>query len=173
MDRRDFVRTGAVGLLGGWLGLRGEAKADVATRKEHTISERDEDWGGTPVHVIEMTLPFNEPTIFFTRDNRRILVPRQNEAEMRFRKPSPELVGSGNIDGSSIQKLLEQRIALMKPLVANLNHGHKETGHELDGSVLLLIAHCPRGTDYGVVMGAKGLTVESMLMTAPAKILFG
>lgn len=162
MDRRDFLKSagkaGAMGLIGGWLsGLSKPAEALASSSEEKCLAkEWDETWGDTPVHVIEMTIPYDEPTVLFLKDQRRYLVPRQNENEIRY---DP----SGTTKAESLDKLLQDRLQAMKGIAAPYANQNR---------ALLLIAHCPKGTDYGLVYGFDHLTIETMMITAPAKLLF-
>ena len=96
-DRRDFLRNSAVGVVGGWFGINA-AKAHAAAEAAGldmtppailpSLKERDETWtvDGKPqaIHVIEMAVPYDHPTIVFQKENgRRFLVARTGQEELR------------------------------------------------------------------------------------------
>ncbi len=208
MERRDFLKktgatAGALGIIGGWFGLEKMAEAsqpvpagepqsgDATDSKCETVSlrspacrltERDETWGDVMVHVIEMTLPFDNPAVFFQREGQRLLVPRQNEKEIRY------VSGKEEARQEAPEALLRERLeALRSHYVygtpgAPLTPGEIRRGvvrtprvpqHEDTNRALLLIAHQPQGTEYGLIYGFDKLTRETMLLTSPASMLFG
>lgn len=168
MDRRSFFQTGTTSLIGGWLLAKAPAVAKGALRSRHSIQEWDEDWGDIRVHVIEMTLPFDDPVVFFQRDGRRLLVPRQDEGEIRHEQTETE----------NLTAILRKRLQAMREL---FTAGKYEKDLRRDGPdrptdtcrALHLVAHCPSRTEYGLVYGFDRLTKDTMQITVPARFLFG
>jgi hypothetical protein len=145
------------------------------------LIERDEVWEGVNVHVIEMTLPFNDPAVLFVRDNKRLLVPRQNEREIRYNPTQGERT-------EPIEVLVKERLATLRKhyvegspiepytpreICAGVTRIPRHPKHDDPNQALLLIAHQPQGTEYGLIYGFDKLTKETMLLTSPASMLFG
>lgn len=164
MDRRSFLRKGAVGAVGGWLGLR-VARSEAETLTHHEtegfLQERDESWdlgadlGDTPVHIIEVKLPFDDPTMMFIRGKQRIVVPRQNELELRYGK------ADGSRADESLEVVLRDRAKVLRAIPDANDH-----------ALLLIIVHTPAQTQYGMAAGLASLTIDNMLISAPARMLF-
>jgi len=189
MERRNFLKqagtAGALGLIGGWLGLEKVAEAatpDSVTAPVCDLTERDETWGDVNVHIIEMTLPFDNPAVFFQREGQRLLVPRQRDEEIRY------LPGKGKEQRhEAIEVLIRERLETLRkhyvegipppPLTPGeicrgVVHKAHVPSHEETHQALLLIAHQPQGTEYGLIYGFDKLTKETMLLTSPATMLF-
>lgn len=178
-SRRDALKTGVLGLVGGWLGLRSLPAEAKEGRTLPAISEAEEVWNDQPVHVIEMTLPYDDPVLMFLIGHRRYLVPRFNAEEMRHGiernrvarlhttvtepEPEPEVRSVGDI-----KDMLRQRAA---QVVQNYQRASRDAGS--NPHVTFIQAHCPSGTDYGLLASPEPLRVANLLLTVPAPVLFG
>lgn len=177
-SRRDVLKTGVIGLVGGWLGLRSLPAEAKEGRTLPSITEGDEVWSDQAVHVIEMTLPYDEPTLLFLVGHRRYLVPRFNTEEMQHgieRNRVARLHATVTEDPEletkpigDIKDMLRQRAA---QVVANYRQANRDDWAL--PHVTFIKAHCPKGIDYGLLASPEPLRIANLLLTVPAPVLFG
>lgn len=187
MERRDFIRAGAGGLVGGWFATR-MAVAEAAGKPQQgplpALKEWDEHWlvdgVSHPIHVIDVTLPFDNPNLMFQvgeSDRTRIVIPRNTAGEMhQYEGPMAGPLTPANLKSMLVKrlgKIIENYWAARNkpegPLMLPMDR--HPAGAKLHA--VHLIARCPTRTDYGVAVAPHDcLRGNRMILTVPASILF-
>lgn len=172
VTRRGFL--GAAAAATGWLVI-GKPKSvkgadPVAPKANRIVSERDEDWDGLPVRIIELELAYDDPMLFFdepppTRTagrwekpltgversvTRRMVVPRQNAETLEAYTQRPI--------AAALRDSMRRMRDRLTPVIG--------TPTPLFGTVIAI--RSPHRTEYGICTTPFKLTSAGMYLTAPA-----